>query len=571
MQYLLLERDGVELAAIPLSVPGLEVGSAPGNGLRLCGHGIRPFHLALRFRQRGWWAVSRGAAPLEVDGVGERHAVSLEPPRRVVLGPYRLGIGGDVAAADGPAERLPEDDRTRPSLEPAAPAGTLWLRWTGPDGRLTHRRLDAGVTVVGRAADCDVVLCDPAVSARHVRVTVESGRAIVEDLASLNGCRLDDRRVFAADLLPGATLRLGGTELQVVPSAESERAAGVGRMVATPGLAAALEVLRLAAFSGEPCVLTGETGCGKEVLARRLHELGPRRGGPFVAVNAAALPAELAESLLFGHQRGAFTGALEAHRGAFERADRGTLFLDELGEMRLDLQAKLLRVLEEGAVLPVGSERAVPVDVRVVAATNREPAAAVRSGRLRLDLWHRLAVFVVRIPPLRARPRDLGPLAGAFLAAVPGPPRRLTAEALRLLGRHRWPGNVRELRNVVIRAASVSAGPAIDEEAVRRALDEPAPARDTEPADAVALLAAHRGNIAAAARAAGLPRTTFRDLVERERRRVKASDGDVGGDSELWDPGGGGRRLGARIGVSGTSGTPAPPAPLGERPAPGSR
>jgi two-component system NtrC family response regulator len=268
-----------------------------------------------------------------------------------------------------------------------------------------------------------------------------------------------------------------------------------------------------------------------------------------VAVNAAAVPAELAESLLFGPQRGAFTGAHETHRGAFERADRGTLFLDELGEMPLDLQVKLLRALEEGTVLPVGAERPVPVDVRVVAATNREPAAAVRSAGLRLDLWHRLAVFVVRIPPLRARPQDLVPLAEAFLASSEAGSRPLTAAAARALARHAWPGNVRELRNVVLRAALLATGPAVDADDVQRALEQPllpwvAP---PPPPDPLALLATHRGNIAAAARAAGLPRTTFRELLER-RRRDTGTD-DPGGSRELEpsSPGGRRHRLAARV------------------------
>ena len=560
MQYLLLERDGTELAAIPLAEAGLEIGSAPGNGLRLCGHGIRPFHAVLRLRHRRWWAVARGGGPLAVEGVGERAATVLEPDARVVLGPYRLRVTGE-RPGDGGAVGGPGADRTRPALEPGPSARTLVLRWTGPDGRRSHHRLDPGVTVVGRAPDCDVVLADPAVSARHARVTVDDGRAVLEDLASLNGCRLDERRVFAAELPAGAMLRLGGTELQVLSAADAEPAPGPGRTVWTPGLAPTLELLRFAAASREPCVLLGETGCGKEVLARRLHELSPRRAGPFVAVNAAAVPSELAESLLFGHQRGAFTGAHETHRGAFEQADGGTLFLDELGEMRRELQVKLLRVLEEGVVLPVGAERPVPVDVRVVTATNREPAAAIRAGALRLDLWHRLAVFVVRVPPLRRRQQDVAPLAAAFLAASETGPRRFTRDALRALARHDWPGNVRELRNVVIRAGLTASGLLVDEDAVRRALDQPVVPPAEAPPDAAVLLAAHGGNIAAAARAVGLPRSSFRDLLERGRRSAGANDPDGRDGAELSMPDGRSRRSTARNAVSGTSGRPRRSAP----------
>jgi hypothetical protein len=547
MQHLRLERDGIELAAIPLDPAGLEIGSAPGNGLRLCGHGIRPFHAVLRLRQRRWWAVARGGAPLRLDDGGERPAAPLLPGTRVAVGPYRLEVFDE--SPDGAPAPLPSaHDRTRPIVEPTPRPGGLVLRWTGPDGRQTHRRLGPGVAVLGRHAGCDLVLDDSAVSARHARITVDDRGATLEDLASLNGCRLDGRRVFVAELLPGSTLELGGTELTVASAAAPDRPPTAGRLVPTPGLVPALELLRLAAPSREPCVLLGETGCGKEVLARRLHELGPRRGRPFVAINAGALPPELAESLLFGHERGAFTGAQDAHRGAFERADGGTLFLDELGEMRLDLQVKLLRVLEERAVLPVGAERPVPVDVRVVAATNREPGAAVRAGHLRLDLWHRLAVFVVHVPPLRARRRDIVALAETFLATAESGPTRFSEPALRALARHPWPGNVRELRNVVFRAALAARGPVVAEDDVRKALEAPLRPFDAPPPPNVtALLTAHDGNVTAAAQAAGLPRTTFRELLERRRRRGRGTDEpEERRSDERASPDGRSRRPGTR-------------------------
>jgi MoxR-like ATPase len=522
MEHLLLERDGVELAAIPLGATGLEVGAAAGNGLRLRGPDVRPFHLALRRRRSTWWAVGRGGA-LQLEA-GERvEEVPLEPGVRLAVGPYRLEVAQERRSETrtGPATT----ERTRPMREPAphtARATPLLLRWPGRDGRLVHRRLEAGETTVGRDDGCDVVLADPSVSARHARIVVDERGAVLEDLASLNGCWLDGRRIWAADLPAGSVLRLGGAELQVLTGAET-RGAGraIVRPVFPPGLAPVLEVLRVATDSSEPCLLLGETGCGKEVLARRLHALGRRSAGPFVPLNVAALPRELAESLLLGHRRGAFTGATEAHRGAFERADGGTLFLDEVGETPPELQGKLLRALEEGSILPVGGERPLEVDVRVVAATNRDLALAVRAGRFRTDLWHRLAVFVVRVPPLRERADDIAPLAAAILDAVAREAgrRTLSDEALEVLREHDWPGNVRELRNALVRAAATNPDEVLGADAMRQAIcaGDLAEPRGTL-ANPQELLDAHGGNISAAARAAGLARSTFRDLLEQGRR-----------------------------------------------------
>lgn len=213
--------------------------------------------------------------------------------------------------------------------------------------------------------------------------------------------------------------------------------------------------IELYAPSDAAVIVTGETGTGKELVARALHAQGPRRTGPFVAVNCSAIAAELLESELFGHEKGSFTGAQRTHRGRFERAHGGTIFLDEVGDMPLPAQAKLLRVLEEGMVERVGAERPVPVDVRVVGATNVPLERAVHDGRFRADLYHRLAVLRIQLPPLRQRPEDIPLLVehflGQFRRKYARPMERLTPEAMALLDAYLWPGNVRELRNVLER------------------------------------------------------------------------------------------------------------------------
>ncbi len=219
----------------------------------------------------------------------------------------------------------------------------------------------------------------------------------------------------------------------------------------------------LAAASEAPVLVQGETGTGKELVARALHRHSARSAGPFVALNCAAIPKDLLESELFGHVKGAFTGAATDRPGCFRAADGGVLLLDEIGDMAPDVQAKLLRALQEGEVTPLGSHRAVRVDVRVVAATHRDLATAVREGRFREDLRYRLDVLQITLPPLRERLADIVPLAEHFLrrAAAPQPAKRLSPGAARALIAHTWPGNVRELRNAMERAHALQRGPVV--------------------------------------------------------------------------------------------------------------
>jgi DNA-binding NtrC family response regulator len=218
----------------------------------------------------------------------------------------------------------------------------------------------------------------------------------------------------------------------------------------------------------ETVALYGETGTGKEVVARHLHLRSPRSGGPFVALNAACVPRDLFESELFGHKKGAFTGASSDRMGLFREAHGGTLFIDEIGELPLESQAKMLRALEERRIRPVGEQREVPVDVRIVAATHRDLWHEVQAGRFRRDLYFRLQVFPLRLPSLRERREDIPELAEHLLERIGGAPRRLSDGALQALTGYDWPGNVRELLNVLRRASLFATGEVLDGELVRR-------------------------------------------------------------------------------------------------------
>jgi len=232
------------------------------------------------------------------------------------------------------------------------------------------------------------------------------------------------------------------------------------------------QIERVAASETRVCIY-GETGTGKELVARTLHEKSPRASGPFVTLNCAAVPAELIESELFGHEKGSFTGAAQRHIGKFEQAHRGTLFLDEIGDMPAVMQAKLLRVLEESVVERIGSDKPSPVDVRVIVATHRNLESLAASGEFRRDLFHRVVVFPLELPPLRNRSEDLPPLVDHFLRQVSAQngwkPIPVNADAIDLLRQYSWPGNIRELRNVVERLLLLCEAE-IDTAAVRLAL-----------------------------------------------------------------------------------------------------
>jgi transcriptional regulator with GAF, ATPase, and Fis domain len=262
-------------------------------------------------------------------------------------------------------------------------------------------------------------------------------------------------------------------------------------------------------------LIEGETGTGKELLARAIHQDGPRRQRPFVPVNCGVLSADLVDSELFGHERGAFTGAVARRAGRVVEADGGTLFLDEIGELSLSVQSKLLRLLQEGEVQRVGADRPLAVDVRIVAATNRDLRAMVERGTFRSDCYYRLSGFTVYVPPLRERGADVTLLAermiGRFAFELGRPEPRLDADARRVLCRHPWPGNVRELENVVREAVLYCDAPSITGDDIRGALDGRAGRNPTPnpPADLGELLRRCAGNVTRAASELGVSRPTL--------------------------------------------------------------
>ena len=333
----------------------------------------------------------------------------------------------------------------------------------GPDrGRACS--LAEGEMIIGSHIDCDLTLTDERVSGRHVGIRAVEGRFVVRDLGSRNGTWYEGSRVSEVTVSAGSTLMVAKTPLRIEPEAQPldippSQSRRFGELVGESlVMREVFGVLERVASSDATVVVEGETGSGKELVARALHDASARRRGPFITVDCGALPENLLESELFGHVRGAYTGAATSRAGMIARADGGTLFLDELGKVSPTVQARLLRVLEERAVRPVGGDTEREVDVRVVAASRDDLDAEVAAGRFRPDLLYRLAVVRVALPPLRNRREDIPLLVRELVRRRGLEDEGPDGAGLQRLLAHSWPGNIRELRNVIDRAIALAPG-----------------------------------------------------------------------------------------------------------------
>lgn len=441
----------------------------------------------------------------------------------------------------------------------------------------THRFEGSRVTI-GSDDQADLVLDDPTVSRLHCRLLHDGDGYRVSDLDSTNGTFINGVRIAEAFLEPGSVIACGNTRIRFEPvDEEVDLDAGerteFGKLVGrSRQMREVFDLIENVAPTAASVVVEGETGTGKELVAQTLHEHSTRADEPFVVFDCGAVPENLVESELFGHEKGSFTGAKMSREGLFEVADGGTIFLDELGELNLDLQPKLLRVLEQGTIRRVGGNQPISVDVRVIAATNTDLADAVERGDFREDLFYRLSVVRLELPPLRDRPDDVPLLVEHFLAnrdfnRTPEGNRRVDAihpDALDALQEYDWPGNVRELVNALQRACSFADDPRIQLEDLpahirgdtdSSAITPETPSNDDGPTWTniprredlqekpfkeakeawistferdylTELLVRHDGNISAAARESELTRKYFRQLMNKhglEPEQIDAS------------------------------------------------
>ncbi len=407
----------------------------------------------------------------------------------------------------------------------------------GAAARPSELRLASGSCIVGSGSRASLVIDSATVSRAHAEFRLVPEGVHVKDRGSRNGTFYMGQRIDSAVLSPGTRVLLGAVTLAidldsehvVDPSDPSPASTFRGMVGAAPAMHSLFTMIARLDGSLVPCLVVGESGVGKELVVRALHEGSVVSSGPFVPLNCGAIPRELVASILFGHRRGAFTGAVDARRGAFASADGGTLFLDEIGELPLDVQPALLRALETGEITPVGEDTSRKVHTRVVAATHRDLAGLVSEGRFRQDLYYRLAVVMLRVPPLRERQADIPALARLFARqeGLPG----LDDDVIEELSQRPLPGNVRELRNAVLAyvALGTLGSPAIPPSSADLGtpasqaprLDVPYLAQRDALVESftrqyvAALLQRTRGNQTEAARIAGLDRTYFGRLLAK--------------------------------------------------------
>ena len=416
---------------------------------------------------------------------------------------------------------------------------------TGPDAGATSD-LDATAafrTLVGTGPACAIRLTDRMVSRRHASLELVNGVLRLRDLESTNGTRLQGVSIVEAMLSGGETIQIGESTLRIDALAGTSQltgAPGFGRVLGTsPEMRRVYTIAKRLAASDIPTIIEGETGTGKEALAEAIHVASGRAAGPFVVIDCTTLATNLVESELFGHERGAFTGAQAVRKGVFEQAHGGTLFIDELGDLDLSLQAKLLRAVERSEIRRVGGNAWIKVDVRVIAATRRDLDRQVQEGRFRDDLFYRLAIGRVELPPLRDRMGDVAFLAEIFWSDLGGAP-PIPPDIMARIARHSWPGNVRELQNTIARYLTMGEiGPDVgappDAEPIEDAdgapdfieglLDQKLPlivgrqqvVAEYERRYVERVLAAHGGHVGRASDASGIGRRYFQRIRNRSK------------------------------------------------------
>lgn len=422
------------------------------------------------------------------------------------------------------------------------------------DGPNRGRKLSLSKETVtlGKKENNDLIIQDSTVSRNHLEISMKEDRFLLKDLESTNGTFINGTRVKEAYLVPGDLIKLGNTSLEFVAFDEKIKIEPSNRdsfgilCGKSTKMRQIFSILERISPTHATVIIEGETGTGKELVARAVHEHSQRKDKPFVVFDCSSVAPNLIESELFGHERGSFTGAVKSRRGAFEAANTGTIFLDEIGELTTDLQPKLLRALEQREIKRVGSNAPTKIDVRVICATNRNLKREIEEGRFREDLYYRLSVVKISLPPLRERTDDIAVLIDTFLTTskfnqLPNGElkvKKIGDDALKLLSRYEWPGNVRELSNVIERACSFVEGDTIsknhldfifaemtygDDRTERMSVDTDVPFKDAkqkivesfEKEYLVDLLKRHNHNLSKASRDAKIDRKHLRNLLKK--------------------------------------------------------
>lgn len=477
MPEVLVYHKGKKFFNMPLDERPLTIGRSSQNDLILAGEDVSRQHAKIENRAGRYWIKDVSARGTFLNGERVVDAQPLKGRDKIGIFEWQLEYC-DTAPLENTDFIRRKTQLTRLASEmDADPTRVLEF---GPDasevrtlkpclivenaeGVRSQHQMRKKLLVIGSSPEADLVLDDAYVSKSHLSLKLTDRGFIATDLESTNGTFANGAKIREMHIVENQELILGQTKIILGFHAD---AAGVvkpfseGEFCGMTGKSGAMKLLFAKILKAAPTDMTvlirGETGVGKEMVAQALHDLSGRKEGTLVAINCGAISQTLIESELFGHEKGAFTGAAERHLGAFEQAHRGTLFLDEVGELSLEAQSKLLRVLEYGKLRRVGGLQDVQVDVRIVAATHRDLGRMVTEGKFREDLFYRLLVLPLEVAPLRERKEDITELAERFLRHAAGPKKTLSPEAIEKILAYSWPGNVRELKNAVFRALALS-------------------------------------------------------------------------------------------------------------------
>ncbi len=474
MSHLLFMRGGQPSFRVALKSSTLKIGRASKCDLVLDEPEISREHAAIFFIEGGYLLKKISKAPLKVNGK-DVDSCHLTGGEKISFGPWEAEFS--LAAETPASEETTAFTRGEESKTQAVAAGVrglvfqnLCLQVQQP-GKPPKRFLPKSDTIaVGAGEQNDLVLPDPTVSTRHLKIVRQNGNLKVYDLGSTNGTTVNGVKIREAELEDGFVIGLGSCQILVTQENTQEKARPLkvdrflGLIGASRGMQELYGLLQRVGPSEATVLILGESGTGKELVSRAIHSLSSRSRRPFVAINCGAISPELIESELFGHEKGAFTGAQRQHDGAVGQASGGTLFLDEIGELPLELQPKLLRILENRTYRRVGGSEELTADIRVIAATHRDLGHAVQERSFREDLFFRLFVLPIALQPLRNRKEDVPLLCAEFLKefAVSSAPKELSPSALEKLQEHPFYGNVRELKNVLLRAVILCHGNKIE-------------------------------------------------------------------------------------------------------------
>ncbi|HQH80348.1 MAG TPA: sigma 54-interacting transcriptional regulator [bacterium] len=505
----------------------ITIGRSPNNTISLPDKSISRKHCSISF-QKGKYKVENLSATASMNQAEGPKEFSISAGETIDIGRWSIEILEEPSGAEDITISSPLEKTSVMSYDPMRSViSSQKIEISAKlSGKKLKKVLQGSNFTFGSDPACDVTLADPYVSRKHCRLFIHGNAIKVIDLSSTNGTFYNEERLPVFSTSGSDSFRIGNSQIdyRLINTAEKIRPqieSRLGEMVgASREMRKLFTILKKVADAKCTICITGESGTGKELAAHEIHRIGQRPRAPFIPVNCGAIPKEIIESQLFGHERGSFTGAIERMIGFFEQANGGTLFLDEIGEMPLNLQTRMLRVLESGTLRRIGGKEDIAINCRIICATNRDLKKLVCTGSFREDLFFRLYVFPITIPPLRERKSDIPILASRILKSISGEEIKLSKEALKKLNDHDWPGNVRELKNTITRGVISCNGCVIGEKdihiiPIERHFSSYENIGAVEKGLIVSSLKENKNNISKTAKRLGMARSTLQQKIKR--------------------------------------------------------